>query len=190
MMNNNKDIDAKYTLINSKRFYFKKVTGQILGTIAILLGGAVIGRGRDGSFISLFVDVSFFVEVMLFVFALILVMFSIALQFNKEKNKGEIYFDTDRLDLSGKEISLANTLVTVSLNASKEKRIYERTIKDGGGNNWVEFIQNGKLEKFEFLIPSQKKEEELTGLIDEYWKKGYTIELKSSQPSFWEKLSF
>ncbi len=189
-MNKNKDINGKYTLINSKRFYIKKATGQILAIVAILLGGAVIGRGRDGSFISLFVDVPFFVEVLLFVFALILVGVSVALQLNREKNKGEIYFGTDTLNLSGKEISLANTLLAVSLNASKEKRIYERTIKDNGGNNWIEFVQNGELKKYEFLIPSQKKEEELTGLIDEYWKKGFKVELKASPPSFWEKLSF
>ncbi|MFV0268033.1 MAG: hypothetical protein ACK5HT_12960 [Draconibacterium sp.] len=94
------------------------------------------------------------------------------------------------INLRGNEIDLVNTPVTVSLNASKEKRIYERTIKDAGGNNWIELTQNGKLEKYEFLIPSQKKEEDLTGLIDEYWKNGFKVELKASPPSFWEKLSF
>jgi hypothetical protein len=182
--------NANYTLIDSRKFFIKRICGYIVAGIDILLGGMIFSRGASRNFLSRFVDIPYGIEILLYVLVFILLGIAVSLIVNKEKDKGKIQFDTDYLELAGKEINLADTPVTVSLNASKEKGIYERTIKDGGGNNWVEFIKDGKPEKYEFLIPSQKKEKELTGLIDEYWKKGFKVELKSSSPSFWEKLSF
>ena len=190
MMMTNKKQGFLYTAINSRSFFIKRIVGYIIMGLDTILAGAVASRGASRSFLSWLVDIPYAIEILLYVLVFILLGIAVSLIVNKEKNKGEIQFDTDRLNLGKKEINLANTPVTVSLNASKEKRIYERTIKDGGGNNWVEFIQNSIPEKYEFLIPSQKKEEELTGLIDEYLKKGFKVELKSSPPSFWEKLSF
>lgn len=183
-------INENYILINSRRFFVKSICGYVIVGFDTLLAGVIFSRGASRSFLSRFIDIPYGVEVGLYFMVFILLAIAVVLIVNKEKDKGKIQFGKDYFELAGKEINLANTPVIVSLNASKEKRIYERTIKDGGGNNWVEFIQNSKPEKYEFLIPSQKKEEELTGLIDEYWKKGFKVELKSSPPSFWEKLSF
>jgi hypothetical protein len=183
-------INENYILINSRRFFIKRICGYVIAGFDTLLAGVIFSRGASRNFLSRFIDIPYGVEVGLYFMVFILLGIAVVLIVNKEKDKGKIQFDTDYLELAGKEINLENTPVTVSLNASKEKGIYERTIKDNGGNNWIEFMQNGKIEKYEFLIPSQKKEEELTGLIDEYWKNGFKVELKSSPPSFWEKLSF
>ena len=190
MMKINSTETTSFIIVNSKGYHIKKIIGYALVALSILIGGAVFARGSDGNFLSLFVEIPFWQELILYIIVFFLFVFGIALQFNHEDKKGEMQFNSDMINLRGNEINLVNTPVIVSLNASKEKRIYERTIKDNGANNWIEFTQNGKPEKYEFLVPSQKKEEELTGLIDEYWKKGFKVELKSSPPSFWEKLSF
>jgi len=168
----------------------ENICGYIIMGLDTILAGAVVSRGASRSFLSWLLDISYGVEILLYILVFILLGIAVSLIVNKEKNKGEIQFGTDGLDLAGKKISLASTPITVSFNASKEKGIYERTIKDNGGNNWIEFMQNGKIEKYEFLIPSQKKEEELTGLINEYRRNGFKVETKVSLPSFWEKLSF
>lgn len=189
MKTNNMEVES-FILVNSKGYHLKKIAGYVFVALSILIGGAVFARGSGGNFLSLFIEIPFWQELILYIIVFFLFVFGIALQFNHEDRKGEAQFLVDILNLDGKEISLANTPVTVSLNASPGKGVYGRTIKDSGGNNWIEFVQNGEPKKYEFLIPSQKKEEELTGMIDEYRKKGFKVELKSSLPSFWEKLSF
>lgn len=184
------NIELMFTLIDSNKFFIKRICGYVIMGFDTLLAGAVASRGASRSFLSRVADIPYGIEILLYVLVFILLGIAVSLIVNKEKDKGKIQFDTDFLELAGKEIKLTNTPVIVSLNASGEKRIYERTIKDSGGNNWVKFTQNVKPEKYEFLIPSQKKEEELTKLIDEYREKGFKVELKSSPPSFWEKLSF
>lgn len=179
-----------YILINSRRFFIKRICGYVIAGFDTLLAGVIFSRGASRNFLSRFIDIPYGVEVGLYFMVFILLAIAVVLIVNKEKDNGQIQFGIDSLNLAGQEVSLANTPITVSLNASMEKGVYERTIKDSGGNNWVEFVQNGEPKKYEFLIPSQKKEEELTGLIDEYWKKGFKVELKSSPPSFWEKLNF
>ena len=189
MINRSESLNLKYTLIDSRRFFIKRICGYIIAGVSILLGSMIFSRGASRNFLSRFMDIPYGVEVALYFVVFILLIIAISLIVNKEKNKGEMLFGSDMINLRGSEINLVNTPIAVSLNASKEKLIYERTIKDSGGNNWVEFVQKGEPKKCEFLIQSQKEEEELTWLIDEYWKKGFKVELKSSPPLFWEKLS-
>jgi hypothetical protein len=189
-MKETKEKNLTLIIINSNKFFRKRLLGILIAVVGVLLASVVFARGANNNVLSVFVDIPFALEIVLYVAVFVLIFVGAGLQFNSEKDKGQIQFCIDSLDLAGQEINLANTSITVSLNASQGKGIYERTIKDSGGNNWIEFVQNGEPKKYEFLIPSQKKEEELTGLIDEYRKKGFKVELKASPPSFWEKLSF
>jgi hypothetical protein len=188
-MKKNSKYDTDFILVNSRKYNIKKIIGYFFVTLSIMIGGAIFARGSDGNFISLFVEIPFWQELVLYIVVFFLFIIGFAFQFNHEDNKGKIHFNSDTINLPDKEINLTNTPATISLNATKEKRIYKRTIKDNGGNNWVEYVKNGKPEKYEFLIPSLKVEEELKGIIDEYIKRGYNVALKSSSTSFWDKIN-
>lgn len=177
-----------YIIINSRRFFIKQICGYFLLVIDALLAGAVASRGASRSFLSRISEIPYGFEILLYLLALILLGVAVSLIVNKEKNKGEIIFETDRIVLNEKYLNLPNSL-TIFLNPSREKRIYQRSINDGGGNNWIEFIDNGKTLKFEFLIPSLKKEEEMKKIIEVFNKNGYNVSLKLSPPSFWEKIN-
>lgn len=177
-----------FVLISSHKYYIKLILGYSIAGIDVLLAGIVFSRGASRSFLSKIIDIPYGLEVVLYFVVFILLIFSVVLIINKENNKGVIIFKTKNVLLNRKCINLSNTL-TIYLNPSKEKRIYQRSINDGGGNNWIEFIENGKTLKFEFLIPSLKKEEEMKEIIEAYKKNGYNVFLKSAPPSFWDKIN-
>lgn len=167
-------------LINSSKYSLKKFLGKIIALLGIILAGMVLARGTNGNFLSRIIDLPLWAELLLGGCAFVFIIIAVALEFNKETNKGDIVLDVSKLIISKVEYDLQKLIVIVYINDAPNKNIYKRTIKDCGGNNWIEFVSEGTNKKIEFLLESKKQENELKELIKSYQEDGIDITIKKS----------
>ncbi|MGQ7871464.1 hypothetical protein [Sunxiuqinia sp. sy24] len=176
----------EFKIVNSNSFYIIKIIGVSIGIIGILLGGAVLARGTNGNFISLFIQLPFWLELTLGITSFILIGISVIMQFNKNSEKGLFTVGENSLCVDNKDITLKQKVIIIQTNALKNKPIYKRDFLEGS-NNWLKIRENDKsIFDVEFLIDSKEKEDGLLTLIDQ-WKETNQITFQKSKSNFWQK---
>lgn len=170
-------------IISSKGYIYNKILGKAFLVLLALLLVLVVDREFEGGLLSL-VDAPKSVYVIIWFFIAVTFLLSIHASLFKYKlgnvkiNNNEILSELRK----GKpEIYPFNKIDEVAfiLNRKEDKAKYARSILVGG-KNWIKFNYKGELYKFEFLLNSIKKDEELDIFL-EYLKTTFDKKIKIIQ---------
>ncbi|GET22001.1 hypothetical protein [Prolixibacter denitrificans] len=186
-MQTNQDNNLRFTLINSQKYFAKRIAGSVIIGLDTLLAGAVASRGASRSFLSWILDIPYGLEVALYVVVFILLVVGSLLVANQEDSKGEVRISKERILMEDVVYELKSISLKISLNAVPDKNIYKRTIKDQGGNNWIEIAYDGTRRRVEFLIRSLDDENKLKSMIEYYQLNKNRVTLKESPISLINK---
>ncbi|WP_346863941.1 hypothetical protein [uncultured Draconibacterium sp.] len=188
MSNQTKHIESSFIelkTINSNAYYIVKIIGFVMGTIAALIGGAILSRGQSEPFISRWIELPLWLTLILVVLVFIMIIIASFLQCNKYSNSGMLYLHENKIEIENKNFPIENKSIKFYFNSLKHKSNYKRDFMEGC-NNWIEFENNGKTIKKEFKIESKTHDDNILNQITKWQHLGIDVKIKEKRRNFWQ----
>ena len=177
--------NVELKIINSNAYYILKIIGIIVGVIGALIAGAILNRGASKPFIDKYIELPLWASLLLYILTLVLLGIAVFLQFNKNKNKGQISLTKNEIKINKETFPIENKSIKFYFNSLKHKSSYKRDFMEGC-NNWIEFENNGKIIKKEFEIESKIHDDNILNQITNWQQLGMDVNIKEKKRNFWQ----
>lgn len=179
----------EFEVLKTKKYYLNLIFLYIFSAITFFFYALLLTRGTRPSTIDT-LGVPFYQQVIAYFLGLMSLIALLHFIYVKDEKYGEIILTEEKLIYNPGEKDYyfrPEKPIRILLNPSNKKPVHYREMTSFGGNNWIELEDSkGNFLKYEFLLKSDKQEQELIGLTDKWREIGFAVETDKSKKLFWE----
>ncbi len=177
-------------IINTQLYFLVKIGIFVFGILSFIFLAPVLTRGTRESIMQAH-GFPFYIEILVGFFGFVFLITALTFLFMKERDLGNIELSEEEMLIKPKDkkVNFSNCQkIRLLLNPNQNKSIHYREITSFGGNNWLE-VENsdGEKHQHEFLIRSEKQENDILELVQKWKEDGLNVEVGKARKMFWER---